>query len=107
MKQLPSQLESNKRLACTCGQRQQNTLLPIGNSCQHPLYRNVLVIAALPIAAAVFKWHSGKTVSPRVLRRKLAVPQLVWRGERLQLALNTCFHVNAIKALAIARIGKA
>ena len=77
VEQLPGDLEGDERLARAGGQREQDALLPVGDRLQHALDGDVLVVAALEVAALVLERHGGEAVAPGVLLGEGQVPQFV------------------------------
>ena len=67
MKVLPVPVASVSRMRC----------LPGGNGFQHPLDGDVLVVAALEIAAPVLEGNGGEAVAPGVRLGKGQVPEFV------------------------------
>jgi len=81
VEQLPGNLKGDEGLARAGGQRQQDAILPACDGFQHPLDGDVLIIAALEIAASVLEGDHGKTVAPRIRFGKREIPQFVRRRE--------------------------
>ena len=60
---------------------------------RHSGDRHVLIVARLEITAAIFEWHGGEAVSPRVLLGEGLRPQFIRRRISRNLALLTAFPV--------------
>jgi hypothetical protein len=68
VEQLPGDLEGDEGLAGAGRQRQQDALAPLGHGRQHALDGDVLVVAALEVAALVLEGHGREAVAPGVGR---------------------------------------
>ena len=77
VEQLPGDLKGDEGLAGAGGQREQDALLPVGDGLQHPLDGDVLVVAALEVAALVLERDRGEAVAPRVRLGEGQVPEFV------------------------------
>jgi hypothetical protein len=106
VKQLPRDLEGDEGLAGAGRQCQQDALPPLGQRRQHALDRDVLVIAALEIAAAILERYRRETVAPGIGRGKRQPPQFVRRRKAGPLALGPGLHVDAIDPPAVGGIGE-
>ena len=66
-----------------------------------------MIVAGLVVATLVLEGNPGKKIPPAILRGKGAVPEFFRRGELRNFSFSPSVHVDFIKALAIAGIGKA
>ena len=107
VEQLPGDLKGDEGLAGAGGQREQDALLLGGDGLQHALDGDVLVVAALEIAALVLERHGGEAVAPGVRLGKGQVPEFVRRRVAGHLALGPLLHVDAVDALAVGGVGEA
>ena len=78
-----------------------------GDGLQHPLDGDVLVVAALEVAALVLEGHGGEAVAPGVCLGKGQVPEFLRRGIAGHFAFRAGLHVDAVDALAVGGIGVA
>ena len=86
VEQLPRDLKGDERLARAGGEREQDALLSGGDGLQHPLDGDVLIVAALEVAALVLERHGGEAVAPGVRLGERQVPEFVRRGIARHLA---------------------
>ena len=107
VEQLPGDLEGDEGLARAGGQRQQDAVAASGDGLQHALDGDVLVVAALEIAAPVLEGDGGEAVAPGVLLGKGQVPEFVGRRVAGQFAFGALLHVDAVDALAVGGVGEA
>ena len=97
MKVLPVPVASVSRMRCWF----------VGDGLQHPLDGDVLVVAALEVAALVLERHGGEAVAPGVLLGKGQVPEFVGRRDSAAVRLRSRLHVDAVDALAVGGVGEA
>ena len=107
VEQLPCDLKGDEGLARAGGEREQDALLVGGDGLQHALDGDVLVVAALEIAALVLEGHGGEAVAPGVRSAKVQVPEFVRRRVARHLAFRAALHVDAVDALAVGGVGEA
>ncbi len=81
VEELPGDLESDKGFAGAGGEGEEDALISGGNGSEDALDGDVLVIAALEIAATIFERDGGEAVAPGVGFGEGLVPEVVGRGE--------------------------
>ena len=107
MKQLPRQLKRDEGLARAGRQREQDALLAGDDGFQHALDGDVLIVAALEVAAPVFKRDRGEAVAPSVLLGEGQVPEFIGSRVAGHVPFGPLVHVDAVEALSVGGVREA
>ena len=105
--QLPDDLESDRRLAGSGRERQQNASVAFLNPLERPFDRVGLIIARRPFGPLFDHRHRRKAVAPGVGERKSARPLVFRRGPRGDMGLQAGVHVDLVDAPPVGRKGEA
>ena len=81
--------------------------LAVGDGFEHALDGDVLIVAALEVAAAVFERDGGEAIAPGVLLGERAVPKFFGRRIASNVALGAFVHVDGVDALAVGGVSEA
>ena len=108
LKQFPGDVEGNERLARARGQREQDALLAPGDTVEHAVDGNLLIVAQRLLAVLIERL-CAEYVTPVVGLTELPLPELVgrWKLVYLPFAALLRVAVNLIDVVAVGSVGEA